>query len=605
LKHIFYIFIFLASISVKAQSSTDQQLAVHYYQNGEFDKAHMYFDNLYKASPTTFYYQYLFKCKVELKDYKEAEKLVKKHQKRDPRNLSLYLDLSGLYELMGDDKKASDEADKAIKELTADYGQISQLGEAFRAKNMLDKALQTYTKGEELLANPYQYSINKAEIYAQKGDYIKMYQTYFDLVDFNPSYLNLIQNSISVVVNFEDEKDPKIELLRTEILKRIQKNPSSEPYTDMLVWFFQQKNDFNSAFTQVKALDKRLKMEGQKVNEFAELCINNDQFELAAKSYDFIVQLGSNAPYYYKAQMGLIEVLYKKIAIKGFYTNDELLLFETNCQKVIGEFGDGAETASMKIKLAHIQAFFLYKGEAAIALLEAALEQGGVTEAQRAELKMELADILLLSGNIWDASLYYSQVEKSFKHDMIGHEAKFRNARIFFYSHDYKWSQSQLDVLKTSTSKLIANDALGLSLLITENLGLDSIEEPLNFYSDAELLFFQNKDAEAVKKIDSLNKLYPFHTLADEALFLQFKVAKKKSEFDAAKKYLEEIIAKFPTDVLGDDAVFNLAELYQYHYKDLEKASELYKEILFKFKGSLYEVEARKRYRILRGENLN
>lgn len=605
MKNILYILFFLASISVNAQGSTDQQLAVHYYQNGEFDKAHMYFENLYQASPTTFYYQYLFKCKIELKDYKEAEKLVKKHQKREPRNLSLYLDLAGLYELMGDEKKSNDEADKAIKELSADYGQISQLGEAFRNKNMLDKALQTYTKGEALLSNPNQYAINKAEIYAQKGDYPKMFQTYFDLVDFNPTYLSLIQNSISVVVNFEDDKDPKIELLRVEILKRIQKDPSSEAYTDMLVWFFQQKNDFSSAFTQVKALDKRLKMEGQKVNDFADLCINNDQYEIAAKSFDYIVQLGSNGPYYYKAQMGLIEVLYKKIVVKGFYTQEELLLLESNCQKIIVEFGDGAETSSLKIKLAHIQAFFLQKGEAAIALLESSLEQGGITETQRAELKMELADVLLLTGNIWDASLYYSQVEKSFKHDVLGHEAKFRNARVFYFSHDYKWSQSQLDVLKTSTSKLISNDALNLSLLITENLGLDSIEEPLNFYSDAELLFFQNKDEEAVKKIDSLNKLYPFHSLADEAFFLQFKVAKKKGEFDAAKKFLEEIIAKYPFDILGDDAIFNLAEMYQYHYKDLDKASELYKKILFEYKGSLYDVEARKRFRILRGENIN
>jgi len=240
LKQLLYILFFLTSITAIGQTTTDQQLAVHYFQNGEFDKAHMYFDNLYQANPTGFYYQYLLKCKLELKDYKEAEKLIKKHQKREPRNLSLYLDLAGVYELLGDEKKANDEADKAIKELTGDYGQISQLGEAFRNKNMLDKALQTYTKGESLLSNPNQYAINKAEIYAQKGDYAKMYQTYFDLIDFNAGYVSLVQSSISVIINFEDEKDTRVELLRTEILKRIQKDPSSEPYTDMLVWFFQQ-----------------------------------------------------------------------------------------------------------------------------------------------------------------------------------------------------------------------------------------------------------------------------------------------------------------------------------------------------------------------------
>ncbi|HYG53220.1 MAG TPA: hypothetical protein VD905_20110, partial [Flavobacteriales bacterium] len=510
-----------------------------------------------------------------------------------------------LYELMGETKKSGDEADKAIKELSPDYTQISQLGEAFRNRNMLDKAFQTYAKGEQLLANPNQFAIPKAEILAQKGDYEKMFQTYFDLIDYNESYVSLVQTSLTMVVNFDDEKDTKVDLLRAEILKRIQKNPSSEPYTDMLVWYFQQKNDFGSAFTQVKALDKRLKMEGQKVSEFAGLCINNDQYEIAAKAYDYIVQLGPSAPYYYTAQTGLIDVLYQKIVVKGYYTPEELAMFETNCQKIITEFGDGAETASLKVKLAHIQAFYLHKHAEAMGGLSTALEIPGLSEMQKAEIKMELADILVLTGSIWDASLYYSQVEKAYKHDVIGHEAKFRNARVFYYSHDYKWSQSQLDVLKTSTSKLISNDAMNLSLLITENLGLDSIAEPLNFYSDAELLFFQNKDEEAIKKIDSMNKAYPFHSLADEALFLQFKVAKKKGNMDGAKKLLEEIIAKFPTDILGDDAIFNLAEMQHYHYKDLEKASELYKKIMFDYPGSLYEVEARKRFRILRGENIN
>lgn len=595
----------LFTLSGLAQSSTDQQLAVHYFQNGEFDKAHMYFEKLYEASPTSFFYQYLLKCKFELKDYKEAEKLVKKQQKREPRNLSLYLDLATVYAALGDEKKSKQESEKAIRELTPDYNQITQLGDAFKNHNMIDEALATFNKGEQLLSNQHSFATNIAELYSQKGDYSKMFQTYFDLLDYNPSYLSIVQNSLSVVINFEDPNDTRVETLRNEILRRVQKDPTSEAYTDMMVWYFQQKGDFNSAFNQVKALDKRLKLQGQKAVDFAMLCINNDQYEIAAKAYDYVVQLGSNEPYYFIAQNGLINVLYKQVVTKGYYTQEELTILETNCRKVIQEFGDVSETIPLKIKLAHIQGFYQHNYPEAISLLDKTLETPAITEMQKAEVKMELADLLLLSGNIWDASLYYSQVEKAFKHDVIGHEAKYRNAKIFYYSHDYKWSQSQLDVLKNSTSKLIANDALSLSLLITENLGLDSIPEPLNLYSDADLLFFQNKDDEALKKLDTLEKEYPFHSMEDDALFLRFKIAKKRGEYDTAKKFLEEIMTKFPNDVLGDDAVFNLAEMYQYHYKDNDKAAEMYKKILFDYPGSLYQVEARKRFRALRGEKIN
>lgn len=595
--------LFIASGTVSAQG-TDQQLAVHYYQNGEFDKALMYFEKLYSSNPTGFYYQYLFKCHLELKQYKEAEKLIKKHQKREPRNLVLFLDLATVYDNLNDKKKAEQEYNKAIKELGPDYNQVNQLGDAFKSRNLYDFALATYEKADDLFGSK-QFEINKTEIYALKGDHTKMMQSYFDLIDQNPDYANMVQNALSQLVAFDNPNDPKVDLLKGELLKRIQKDPENEVYTDMLVWFFQQKGDFNSAFNQVKALDKRLKLDGQKVNEFASLCINNEQYEAAVKAYDYIVALGISKPYYFTAQSGLIDVLYQKIVYKGFYTPEELTLFETNSTKLIQEFGDGIETVRLKLQLAHVYAFFLRRNQDAIALLEKVLELPGLTDGQKAEVKMELGDELVLAGQIWDASLYYSQVEKAFKHDVVGHEAKFRNARVFYYSHDYKWAQSQLDVLKTSTSKLIANDALDLSLMITENIGLDSIPEPLNLYSDAELLFYQNKNDEALKKLDTLNKDYTWHSLADEAIFLRYRIAKRNGDFESAEKYLQEVLTKFPQDILGDNAVFELAEMYQYHYKNNDKAAEFYKKILFDYPGSLFVVEARKRYRILRGENLN
>ncbi len=596
----------IISKNVVGQGSTDQQLAVHYYQNGEYDKARMYFVKLYEANSTGFYYQYLLKCDVELKLFKEAEKLIKSQQKKEPHNLTLHVDLAFVYELISETKKAEQEVEKAIKELAPDYNQITQLADALKNKSKYNEALNVYSKGEFLLGvYGNKFEINRAELYMLMGEYAKMIETYFNLLNENPSYLTLVQTTLSAYINFEIPNDPKVELLRTETLKRSQKDPSNESYSDMLVWYFQQRGDFASAFTQVKALDKRLKLDGQKLNEFATLCLNNDQYETAVKAYNYIVELGVDKPYYFISQTGLIDVLYRKIAVTNIYTPEELILFETNCKRVINEFNDGLETAELKIKLAHVTALFLHKNEIAIEMLQAVIGLPNLSEAVIAEAKLELADVLVMNGRIWDASIYYSQVEKAFKHDVIGHEAKFRNARIFYYSHDYKWAQSQLDVLKTSTSKLISNDALDLSLLITENLGLDSIAQPLNFYSEAELLFFQNKDFEALIKLDSLNTKYPWHSLADENLFLRYKIAKKNGNYDSAKKYLEDLLVKFPTDILGDNAVFALAELYQFYYKENDKAAEMYKKILFDYKGSLFQVEARKRFRVLRGENIN
>jgi TolA-binding protein len=56
---------------------------------------------------------------------------------------------------------------------------------------------------------------------------------------------------------------------------------------------------------------------------------------------------------------------------------------------------------------------------------------------------------------------------------------------------------------------------------------------------------------------------------------------------------------------LGDDALFSLASLEESYLKDNEKAKQHYQELLTKYPGSLYTVEARKRFRKLRGDNLN
>jgi TolA-binding protein len=196
-------------------------------------------------------------------------------------------------------------------------------------------------------------------------------------------------------------------------------------------------------------------------------------------------------------------------------------------------------------------------------------------------------------------------VEKDFKHDPIGHEAKFRNARIYYYTGDFEWAQAQLDVLKASTSKLISNDAMKLSLLITDNLGLDSIPDALELFAKADLLVFRNKITEAERTLDTLNKNFPWHGLADESHYLRYRMAMQQRQYDSAAVQLQIIIDQYGSDILGDDAVFKLAELYQYYFKDENKAAELYKKILFDYPGSLYVIEARKRFRQIRGDSVN
>jgi TolA-binding protein len=118
-------------------------------------------------------------------------------------------------------------------------------------------------------------------------------------------------------------------------------------------------------------------------------------------------------------------------------------------------------------------------------------------------------------------------------------------------------------------------------------------------------LAFQNKDEDAIKTLDSINTLFPNHALADDILYKKAKIVLKKGNYTEASKYYEDILKNYSSDILADDALFNLASINENQFKNSEKAKELYQELLEKYPGSLYVVEARKRFRKLRGDVVN
>jgi tetratricopeptide (TPR) repeat protein len=255
--------------------------------------------------------------------------------------------------------------------------------------------------------------------------------------------------------------------------------------------------------------------------------------------------------------------------------------------------------------MAHLQAFYLNKQQEAIALLEEAKQMKTLTPQERAGIKMELADILLFSGEPWEATLLYSQVEKEFKHEPVGHEAKFRNARLSYYIGEFQWAKAQLDVLKAATSKLIANDAMELSLLILDNMDEDSTYTVLGRYAKADFLVFQNKNEPAMVLLDSLQRSFPGHPLADEILFTKAQISLREGKFQDADTLLQELVSLYPWDILADNALMMRASLHEDKLNDPATAMELYQRLMTDYPGSLFVVEARKRFRELRGDVVN
>jgi tetratricopeptide (TPR) repeat protein len=308
--------------------------------------------------------------------------------------------------------------------------------------------------------------------------------------------------------------------------------------------------------------------------------------------------------YYIPARRGLLDLKYVKITRSGNYTDADVQSLVAAYQEFINNYGmSRSESGDVVLRLAEVKGLYGGKMAEAIDLLEKFVQSTGV-KSLIAKAKLQLGDYYLLDGNIWESTLRYSQVEKMYKDDPLGHEAKFRNARLSFYNGEFEWANAQLDVLKGSTSELIANDALQLSLLIQENSGWDSTELPLHKYAEAELLVYKNQFAQAEAKLDSIATLSPGNTLEDEILMLRAQIAVKKHDYEKALDYYGKVIKEYGTDILADEALFKAAQLCDYTVNKPEQAKSLYEKIILDYKGSVYAMEAGRRYRVLRGDVL-
>ena len=596
-------FSFIFCLNLIAQTGTDEQLANYYFSAGEYEKALPYAQKVFNKDNNKANFMRYFDCLNYVGDEKQAEKILKKQISNYRNQLEYSILLGSFYET----KDRSKEATKVYQNLVDDYANstitITDLYQAFKSNGKLDWALTTLEKGRKNFKSNYPLNLEFAEIYGLQQKKDKMIEEYFQYLEINSANAILVQNALEERISFVPE-NPDYELVKEKLIVKSQKKPNEYVYTEMLIWLFSQSKQFNAALVQAQALDKRQQAAGKWVYELGVTCLQNKEYQVARKAFQYVVNLGDKSYLFYEAEFALLSTRYLEITQFRNYSSEELNAAIADYEKTMQRVGKDRNTLRLIMELAEIKAFYANRAADAQKLLEDALLIPGLTSIQQAEIKIALGDVFVIQNDIWSASILYMQVDRDFKYEPIGFEAKFKNARIFYYDGDFDFAQNQLDVLKQSTSKLIANDAMKLSLLITENYGLDSNYTAMSKFAQADLLIQQHQYELAFNIFDSIIAEFPFHELSDEILLRKSLAMQNQGKWNEAISYLNELLKYHSDQILADDAVFQLAEIYENHLLDTEKAMEYYKMILFNYKGSLYTNEARKHLRILRGDVL-
>jgi tetratricopeptide (TPR) repeat protein len=594
-----FTFFFVAFFTtLQAQPS---KLAQQYFKDGEYEKAASLYEKLYKQhNGNDFYFDRYVECMLGLEEFTALENLLKQQIKADPKNVKLYVTYGNLYERQFKEEDAKAMYDKAIEKLPADRFAITKLASAFTTLTKYEQAIKAYEKGGEMLKDEQMFAYNLAELYRRKSDTPKMIENYLISLQENPGRLNSLKSLFQRYLNADDFVE-----LQTQLYERIQEDRDAIHYPELLTWVFIQSKDYKNAFRQVKALDRRLSENGGRIYRLATIAFNDKDYDAAIDSYNYIVEeKGISSTYYIDAKRGALRASRNKL-VEGFeYTPEDLTNLKQRYESFLDEFGRNKSTASISVELADLEAFYLKNSPRAIEILKEIIDYPGIDAKVQAQAKLSLGDFYLMDDERWEATLLYSQVDKAFKDDLIGHEARWKNAKLAYYFKDFQWAQAQFDVLKASTSKLIANDALDLSVFIMDNLGLDTTDVSIGLYADADLLIFQNRFDAAFEKLDSLVAQFPEHTLKDDVYYSKARIYTKQREYQKAVEMYEKIITEHAEEIRADNALFGLAELYEYHLNDLEKAKELYEKIYLDHSGSTFAVLARKKYRELRGDVL-
>lgn len=597
-------FFILLGFSGFSQTETDVQLAQYYYSNGEFDKAVIYYQSLYAKNPTKVYFLRYFDCLIKTKNRKDAEKILKKQINSNRKDVELKIMLGLFYEEDNNSKAADKIYNELIEDLPPIPSQIIELANLYVKKNKLDLALKSLSKGRKLLKDSYPLNVQFAEVYASTGDFDNMFKELINLLEISVTNQSSVQNTLVRFVDFSNPESKEYQSLKSILLDKTQKNAENSVYAEMLIWFFIQSDNFSAAVTQSIALDKRMNSYGEMTLDVGKIALENRYYEYARKAFKSVMSFGLDSPFYMDAERLNLQVRFLELTTNRNYSQEEISATINEYKQTIKRINNKRVSFDLGLELTYIQAFYGNQSTDAIALLNEMMTVSGITDVQKATCKMQLADIQVLTGDIWDASVLYMQIDTDFKYEVIGQEAKFKNARIFYYDGEFDFAQSQLSILKESTSRLIANDAIQLSTLITDNFGLDSNFQIMGWFSQGDLQLEQHHYEKAFEYYDSVLRAEPGHSLEDEILFRKAKAMQLQGKWDEAIVFLEKIISKFGSDILADDAIFNLAEIYEIHKSDKEKALEFYKSIVQNYKGSLFSAEARKRVRLLRGEKL-
>ncbi len=591
--------LFFLCTSVSAAQDLQQiQIANEYVIKGEKDKALETYQVLVKnpLNIPAIHANY-FNLLLSMGNFKQAEDYVGKIVRKENK-FSYQLDLGIVYLKSGNKNKADKYFKTLFKANANDAYKMKSSAEHLANYNLLSYATEALLQVRSTTGSSAIFSLELANLYRLQGlrqEMVKEYLTYVTQTPANNAY---VKNILQILLT----KPEELKALEEVLLERVQQNQNLEVYADLLIWVNVQEKNFYGAFIQARAYDKRFRKEQSKTLEIGQVAMSNQDYQNAIRCFEFVSRDFAGSDNYLPAQLGIIKAREAKVKKSYPVNRDSVRGLLVEYAKFQKQYANQPSADEAELNTAMLQAYYLDELDAAVTTLTQLIAKSKISPTLNAKAKINLGDIYLLKGEPWESSLLYSQVEKAQHEAPLGYEAKLRNAKLWYFNGEFKLAEEHLDILKQATTREIANDAMELSMRIKENIATDSTGKALKEFAAIEMLIVQNKQDEALTKLENFSPSKEAPGIFDDVYWLEANLLMKRGRYEEAMAKLQKILTEFPEDILADDAYFLQGDLYENYLKNKDKAKAIYLDFLTKFPGSVYAAEARKRYRVLRGD---
>ena len=585
--------------NVSNQRQLDERLAREFYQKKDYEKARDIYKSLYDNYQQTYHFTQYADCLILTGDYETAEKAYKAFLKKNPKNWKAHVDLAYVYSQQGDNPKAVKYLNKVIKDVPDTKNAIIEVANLLRNRNFNDVALALFERGAKNPNVNYNFYLEKAYTYNTILDFENATECYLQYLKGNPEQYETVKNRLRVMMMY-DLNGNVSDVVRMALLRKTQEDPENEEFSSLLMWYSLQEQDYELALMQLKALDKRSKDDYEAdIIHLAQIASDNRQYDVAIEAYDYVLKKSDAGVYYVQATVGFIKNSYEKAVAEGNHDKKFYEDLSKDIEHALKYIGYSNETMPLVAAQADILAFELGRYDEAKTLLNNVLAMN-IPLRNKSELKLKLADVYLLTDDVWEATLLYSQIEKALKNEPIAHEARFKNAQLRYFIGEFEWANVALKVLTAATSKLVANDAMTLSLTINDNLEYDTIG--LKRLAKADYYIYQHRYELANQMLDSVVAYNPNEVSLPSAFYRKAKIAMNAGDYELADSLYKRVYEGYADSYIADKALIEDALLLENQLNKIEDAMECYSKLFDYYTASVYVAQARKSYRRLRDD---